>query len=177
MLFDVAHNLPALVTAGPFLLCAAVLLGLPLILGVPSPARLAGLLVLGIFLLVMVPYGFRSAILDWRGEHEQATVTAVKSSTSAQTGRVSYTCKVRDAQGRSSTLQGSKQCRSDTRPGDRYEILRDPADLVGAMTSDPPISFAVLLAYSCGAALLMSLLAAQSLARSANPGAGRSLKA
>lgn len=177
VLLDVAHDLPDLVMAGPVVLCVAVFLALPLILGVPSPGRLAGLLVLGIFLLVTVPYGFRSAILDWRGEHEQATVTAVKSETSAQTGRVSYTCKVRDAQGRSSTLQDSKQCRFDTRPGDRYDILRDPADLVGAMTSDPPISFPVLLAYTGGAALLMSVLGAQTLAMSAGPGTGRSLKA
>ncbi|MFF2654157.1 hypothetical protein [Streptomyces sp. NPDC058045] len=171
VLIAVGHHLNELVLVGPVLLGVVVLLWLPLILGTDSPGHLMALLLLGIFLLVMVPYGFRSAVLDWRGEHIRSTVVAVERSTSSRTGGDSYTCKLRDAQGRSSTLQADK-CGSDSRPGDRYEILRDPGDLVGALSSDPPISFPVLLGSTGGAALLMAAVGAWTMSQSAGTAGG-----
>lgn len=165
VLIAVLHDAPDVTLVGPVVLCIAVLMGLVLLLGVHSPGRLVALILAEVFLLVMVPYGFRSAVLDWRGEHVRATVTTVRHETNARTGGVSYTCKVLDVHGRSSWLQDSGHCDAGTRPGDRYEILRDPADLVSASTSRPTISFPVLLAYTSAALLLMALIGAQMMTR------------
>ncbi|WP_203631346.1 hypothetical protein [Streptomyces halstedii] len=165
VLTDLLHN-----ASSPYLLSlgvplAVVLLGLPLLLGVSRKRHLAGLLLLVVFLLVMVPYGFRSAVLDLRGEHVRATVTEVRQGRDGRTGGATYACEVLDERGRSSWLRGSERCGREARPGDRYEILRDPEDLVGASTSDPLISFPVLVAYVCGALLLMAVIGAQAMDR------------
>ncbi|MFJ3189246.1 hypothetical protein [Streptomyces halstedii] len=165
VLTDLLHNAPSLYLLSLGVPLAVVLLGLPLLLGVSRKRHLAGLLLLVVFLLVMVPYGFRSAVLDLRGEHVPATVTEVRQGRDGRTGGATYTCEVLDERGRSSWLRGSERCGREARPGDRYEILRDPEDLVGASTSDPLISFPVLVAYVCGALLLMAVIGAQAMDR------------
>ncbi|MET7640650.1 hypothetical protein [Streptomyces sp. NPDC005438] len=166
VLFDLLHHSRGFATAGFAVLGVGVLLGLPLLVGVPTPGRLAGLLLTGIFLLVMVPYGFRGAVLDWRGEQVRATVTEVRHQREPRTGGVTHTCRVLDRKGRSSWLPDSERCDAHTRPGDRYAIVRDPGDLVAASTSAPRIGFPVLVAYTVVGLALMAVIGAQTMGRS-----------
>ncbi|TXS05637.1 hypothetical protein EAO73_05905 [Streptomyces sp. col6] len=80
--------------------------------------------------LIAVPYGFRSAVLDWRGEQVTATVVEVEHGPPAYSGNEDHRCKV-EARGDTFWLRSTGGCDWSSRPGDRYEVLRDPHDLVG----------------------------------------------
>ncbi|MFI7011292.1 hypothetical protein [Streptomyces sp. NPDC050145] len=166
------HNAPQASMVG-YAALVMVSLMLLLTLGMPSEKRMLGLALLWVLLLLMVPNGFRSAVLDWRGEHVRATVTEVKQEDEPRTGGVDYQCKAETTQGRALWLRDSDQCGRDTRPGDRYEIVRDPDDLVGASTSTQPISFTALVPGIGGTLLLMAAIGARSVSRSPSATADR----
>ncbi|WP_328901720.1 MULTISPECIES: hypothetical protein [unclassified Streptomyces] len=70
-----AHSAPASYGLGCVLVdfgAMAVLVGL----GVPSVACVMSLLLLGVVLIIGVPYGFRSAVLDSRGERTPGGLSA-----------------------------------------------------------------------------------------------------
>ncbi|WLQ33482.1 hypothetical protein P8A18_08455 [Streptomyces castrisilvae] len=164
----IMHDGPWFVTVGYAVVVTGNILGL-IALCIPSWKHAVALMVPCLFLLAMVPYGFRSAVLDWRGEQVRATVTEVKQRRTPRVGGVDYGCKV-ETPGRSSWLWGSEQCGRNTRPGDRYEILRDPHDLVAVSTSSRPIGFPVLVAGTGAALLLMSAAGAWTMTPSARGG-------
>ncbi|MFE6976521.1 hypothetical protein [Streptomyces sp. NPDC057682] len=139
------------------------LLGL-LSLGAPYEKHMLVLGISGMALLVLSNAGVGSAVLDWRGEHVQATVIEVKRQENPRS-TTSYSCKVLDAEGRTDWVQDGGRCGRDSRPGDRYEILRDPDDLVPASTEDPPIGFAVLVPVTGTLLLLMSVSGALAMKR------------
>ncbi|MFE1954093.1 hypothetical protein ACFW9D_26920 [Streptomyces sp. NPDC059524] len=166
------HDAPQVSMTGYAALVLASLV-LLLVLGMPSEKRMVGLGLLWILLALMVPNGFRSAVLDWRGEHIRATVTEVRQQDVPRTGGIDYDCKAETTQGRVLWLRDSDRCGRDTRPGDRYDIVRDPENLVGASTSAQPITFSVLVPGVCGALLLMAVIGARSVSRSPSGTADR----
>ncbi|MYY06524.1 MULTISPECIES: hypothetical protein [unclassified Streptomyces] len=165
----VMHDGPWFVTVGYAVVVTGNILGL-IALCIPSWKHAVALMVPCLFLLAMVPYGFRSAVLDWRGEQVRATVTEVKQRRTARVGGVDYGCKV-ETPGRSFWFWDNEPCGRNTRPGDRFEILRDPHDLVAAAsTSSRPIGFPVLVAGAGAALLLMSAVGAWTMTPSARGG-------
>jgi hypothetical protein len=164
VLITVLHNAPDVSLLG-YVTLVLVSLGLLLFLGMPSEKRMLGLCLLWVLLLLLVPAGFRSAVLDWRGEHVRATITEVRREDVPRTGGVDYACKA-VAQGRVRWLRDSDRCGRDTRPGDRYEIVRDPDDLVGASTTDRSITFSILLPVTGAVLLLMAAIGAGCVRRS-----------
>lgn len=139
------------------------MLGL-LSLGAPYEKHMLVLGISGMALLVLSNAGVGSAVLEWRGEHVQATVIEVKRQENPRT-TPSYSCKVLDAEGRTDWVQGGGRCGRNSRPGDRYEILRDPDGLVPGSTEDPPIGFAVLLPVTGTLLLLASVSGALAMKR------------
>ncbi|MGW2588934.1 hypothetical protein ACWCXC_01480 [Streptomyces sp. NPDC001515] len=134
-------------------------------LGAPYEKHMLVLGICGIALLILGNAGVGSAVLSWRGERVQATVTEVTRQENRRAGSVSYGCKVVDAEGRTDWVRDGGRCGRDSRPGDRYEILRDPDDLVPATTTDPPITFAVLVPVTGTLLLLMSVSGALAMKR------------
>ncbi|MEW2124425.1 hypothetical protein AB0891_11975 [Streptomyces sp. NPDC007259] len=94
--------------------------------------------------LIAVPYGFRSAVLDRRGERVTATVVEVEHGPPAYSGNEDHRCKA-EARGDTFWLKSTGGCDWSSRPGDRYEVLRAPHDLVGATVPGPPVGFRVLV--------------------------------
>ncbi|MGW2655029.1 hypothetical protein ACWC1D_15440 [Streptomyces sp. NPDC001478] len=139
-------------------------------LGAPYEKHMLVLGICGIALLILGNAGVGSAVLSWRGERVQATVTEVTRQENRRAGSVSYGCKVVDAEGRTDWVRDGGRCGRDSRPGDRYEILRDPDDLVPATTTDPPITFAVLVPVTGTLLLLMSVSGALAMKRRVGDG-------
>lgn len=135
-------------------------------IGVPSAGRLLALGLLWCFLAVAVPYGFRGAVLDWRGDRVTVTVTEAWKEGESWNVNDDYRCTV-EAEGRTFPLKGDAKCDRDTRPGDRFEVLRDPGDLVAPSSSAPRAGFPLLASCTAGALLLMGAVGARSLSRRA----------
>ncbi|MGW1180570.1 hypothetical protein ACWD7Y_00025 [Streptomyces drozdowiczii] len=158
----VLHDAPDFYMLGYAAVLAAGLAVL-VMLGIPSVARVMGMAVLwGV--LIAVPYGFRSAVLDWRGEQVTATVVEVEHGPPAYSGNEDHRCKV-EARGDVFWLKSTGGCDWASRPGDRYEVLRDPHDLVGATAPGPPIGFRVLVPAVAAVLVLLGVAGARSLSR------------
>ncbi|NED11536.1 hypothetical protein G3I33_08530 [Streptomyces sp. SID9124] len=141
----------------------AVGLAVLVTLGIPSVARVLGMAVLwGV--LIAVPYGFRSAVLDWRGERVTATVVEVRHGPPAYSGNEEHRCKV-EARGDTFWLRSTGGCDWSSRPGDRYEVLHDPGDLVGATGPGQPIGMPAFVSGVAGVLVLLAVLGARSLRR------------
>ncbi|PZT75991.1 MULTISPECIES: hypothetical protein [unclassified Streptomyces] len=135
-------------------------------LGIPEVRYALPMLVLAVLLIATVPAGFRSAILDLRGEHVQVTVTEVvhEGGRSYASSNQYHRCKVEAVDGPLWVKSDDSKCGAATRPGDRFQILRDPGNLVSASTDDStPVSFTLLVPAVAGALLLLTILGARSL--------------
>ncbi|MGQ4716125.1 hypothetical protein ACUN22_20840 [Streptomyces anulatus] len=133
-------------------------------LGFPSEKRALALWVPCALLIFWTPYGVRSAVLDWRGEQVPVTVTEVERGSRSYHGGETYHCKV-EAGGDSFWVKGSDQCDQYSRPGDRFEVLRDPGDLVRVSDPDPLIGFWLLVPCVGGALVVMTVAGSHSLKR------------
>ncbi|MER6698964.1 hypothetical protein ABT289_17510 [Streptomyces fimicarius] len=133
-------------------------------LGMPSEKRTLALWVPCALLVFGTPYGVKSAVLDWRGEQVPVTVTEVERGSGSYHGGETYRCKV-ESGGESFWVTGSDQCDRYSRPGDRFEVLRDPEGLVGMSDPDPLIGFWFLVPCVGGALVVMTVAGARSLER------------
>ncbi|MCX4520990.1 hypothetical protein OG402_25660 [Streptomyces anulatus] len=104
----VLHNAPGYYVLPYVLLDLALAAGL-LKLGFPSEKRALALWVPGALLIFWTPYGFNSAVLDWRGEQVPVTVTEVERGPGSYHSGETYRCKV-EAGGESFWVKGSDQC-------------------------------------------------------------------
>ncbi|MGC4949273.1 hypothetical protein ACLQ2N_24135 [Streptomyces sp. DT224] len=150
--YEVAHSAPAYYQLGCLVVSIGAVVGLAA-LGLHSMARFMALLVLGALLAIGVPYAFRSAVLDARGEWVTATVIEVRHPHATYTSSDNHNCEL-EARGDTFWVQNLGGCGPATRPGDRFEVLRDPEDLVGVAGGHAPITFPVLIP-SVGVVLLL----------------------
>ncbi|WUS98597.1 hypothetical protein OHA46_18820 [Streptomyces sp. NBC_00708] len=161
----VLHNAPDFFMLG-YAAVLAVGLAVLVMLGIPSVARAMGMVLLwGV--LIAVPYGFRGAVLDWRGEQVTATAVEVEHGPPAYSGGEDHRCKV-EAHGDTFWLKSTGGCDWSSRPGDRYEVLRDPHELVGATAPGPPVGFRVLVPAVAGVLVLLGVVGARSLSRTSS---------
>lgn len=120
-----------------------------------------GARVMGVVLLwcalIAVPYGFRGAVLDWRGERVTATVVEVEHGPPAYSGGEDHRCTV-EARGDTFWLRSTGGCDWSSRPGDRYEVVRDPDDLVGATGPGQPIGLPVFVSGVAATLVLLAVL-------------------
>lgn len=159
--YDVAHSAPFYYGLGCFLVDFGAIAVL-VTLGIPSVARAVSSLLIGILLAIGVQNGFRSAVLDSRGEWVTATVIEVRHPHSTYTSSDNHNCKL-EVQGDTFWVQNLGECGPATRPGDRFEVLHDPEDLVGVASGHPPITFAILIPGTAAALLLLTVLGARGL--------------
>lgn len=153
--YEVAHSAPAYYQVGCLAVGVGAVVGLGW-LGLHSSARFTALLVLGVILAIGAPNGFRSAVLEARGEWVTATVVEVRRPHSTYTSSDNDNCKLA-VRGDTFWVQNLGGCGPATRPGDRFEVLRDPEDLVNVASGHTPITFPVLIP---GVGVVLLLLAA-----------------
>ncbi|WP_057665598.1 hypothetical protein [Streptomyces anulatus] len=163
VLAAVPRDLPGYYALGYVLLVSALAVGL-MKLGLPSEKRALALWLPGALLIFGTPYGVKSAVLDWRGEQVPVTVTEVERGPGSYHSGETYHCKV-EAGGESFWVKGSDQCDQYSRPGDRFEVLRDPEGLVSVSDPDPLIGFSFLVPCVGGALLVMTVAGYRGLKR------------
>lgn len=159
--YDLLHNGPLYYAPG-YLVVLFGSLAVLVALGIPSVARVVSLFLLAMVLVIGVPYGFRSAVLDLRGERVLATVVEVKHGHPTYTGSDNDACRL-EARGDTFWVKGLRKCGPATRPGDRFEVLRDPEDLVAAFGGHKPVTFPILIPAVAVVVLLLTVLGARGL--------------
>ncbi|MCG7524846.1 hypothetical protein MHW47_10400 [Streptomyces sp. OfavH-34-F] len=165
VLWALAHDEPKYVQIWCWVAFFGGVLGLTR-LAFPQTRYVVPLLLLGVFLVVAVPAGFRSAVLDLRGEYVTVTVTEVIHEGPSYAVSQLHRCEVEAADGTFWVRSDDAKCGAATRPGDRFEVLRDPGDLVGATTElSIPIPFTLLVPVVGGVLLLVTVLGARGLNR------------
>lgn len=163
VLVAVLRDVPSYYALGYVLFVFTLAIGL-MKLGLPSEKRALALWLPGALLIFGTPYGVKSAVLDWRGEQVPVTVTEVERGSGSYRSGETYRCKV-EAGGESFWVTGSDQCDQYSRPGDRFEVLRDPEDLVSVSDPDPLIGFSFLVPCVGGALLVMTVAGSRGLKR------------
>lgn len=163
VLVAVPRDVPNYYVVVYVLLVFALAVGL-MKLGLPSEKYALALWLPGALLIFWTPYGFQSAVLDWRGEQVPVTVTEVERGSGSYHGGETHRCKV-EAGGEPFWFGEGDQCDRHSRPGDRFEILRDPGNLVGASDPDPLIGFWFLVPCVGGALVVMTVAGSRSLKR------------